>query len=436
MTPGNPPPEPDTDMPRTGRRRLLAGLGALAPALLARPALAQSPGPAAPAATARPAELRLGAVYPTTGPLALLGDESLRGLELAIEARNDQGGLLGRPLRLIRAEATDAPQAAEAVRRLASTERVAAIFGSCATPLSLAASQLADLQGLPFFELGAIADGITQRGFRQVYRSCPTAREIAGLTLLARRLLLPQLWQQDPASLRVAILHEDGPYGQSLAEAQENGLREAGLREAPAFLGRFGYTPGGADLPPLVQRLRVAGAELLLHSGQDQEVLLLFRAMRESNWRPRMVLGAGAGYALVDTAQALRGDLEGVMTAGFPPYASPGRAGAEARLLAEAYRAKYGHDPRSGHSLANNAGARIFLEALQRAGSLDRDRIRAAILALDIEPKDGPLGWGAGFDENGQNRRARPVLSQWQGGKLVAVYPEDVALAPPRPLLG
>jgi branched-chain amino acid transport system substrate-binding protein len=419
-------------MSRIARRRLLAGLGGAAVLAGAGPATAQTAG--RPASTAT--ELRLGALYPASGPLALLGDESFRGLELAVEARNEAGGLLGRPLKLVKADATDVLQAGESARRLIANDRVAAIFGTAASPLSFAATQVADLQGTPYFELGAIGDSITQRGFRSLFRSCPVARDYAALTLRAHRWLLPALWQVPVASIRLAILHEDGLYGQSVAEAQEAGLKEAGLLQAPGFLGRFGYAPGGSELAALVQRLRLAEADLLLHTGYDQETLLLFRAMKDAGWRPRMVLGAGAGYSMVDTAQALRPGFEGVMTVDFPPYASPGRLGAEGQLLAEAYRNKYGHDPRSSHSLANHAGARIFLDALGRAGSLERDRIRAAVLATELEARDAPLGWAAGFDENGQNRRMQPVLSQWQGGRLVAVFPDGVAMAAPRPEMG
>ncbi len=409
------------------RRRLLQGAGAIMASGLARPALAQAPRAAA-------AELRIGAVYPFAGPLALLGDESFRGLELAVEARNEAGGVQGRMLRLVKAEATDAAQAGEAVRRLAQAtspaERVAALFGTCASPLSLAASQAAELAGLPYFELGAIGDSITSRGFRYLFRSCPRGSDFAALSLRATRWLLPALWQTPLAGLRIAILHEDGLYGQSVA-----GPQEAGLQGQAGFLGRFGYAPGGQDIPALVQRLRTADAQLLLHTGHASEVMLLFRAMREAGWRPRMVLGAGGGYSLADTAQALGPAFEGVMTVDFPPYAVAGRMGAEARALAEAYRAKYGHDPRSGHSLANSAGARIFFEALQRAGSLEREKIRAAVIGLELDAQAAPLGWAADFDESGQNLAAQPVLAQWQGGRLVTVFPDTAALATPLPSL-
>jgi hypothetical protein len=118
-----------------GRRRLAAATFAAA---IARPALAQAPP-----------ELRLGAVFPLSGPLALLGDESFRGVELAVEERNAGGGVLGRPLRLIRADAPDDVAAAAETRRLvAGQDRVAAIFGSVSSAVALPGSQVAEAAGV------------------------------------------------------------------------------------------------------------------------------------------------------------------------------------------------------------------------------------------------------------------------------------------------
>ena len=82
-------------MSRIARRPLLGGLAALAAP--AGRAAAQAGAPAAPAN-----ELRLGALFPFSGGLAVLGDESFRGLELAAEERNAAGGVLGRLIWAVR----------------------------------------------------------------------------------------------------------------------------------------------------------------------------------------------------------------------------------------------------------------------------------------------------------------------------------------------
>ena len=95
---------------------------------------------AAPVAHA--ADLKLGALYPFSGGLALLGDESFRGLQLAVNERNAAGGVNGNKIVLVKADAVDANQAVGEARRLTSVENVAAVFGSYASGVSAAATQV------------------------------------------------------------------------------------------------------------------------------------------------------------------------------------------------------------------------------------------------------------------------------------------------------
>ncbi|WP_458097301.1 ABC transporter substrate-binding protein [Roseomonas sp. WA12] len=422
--------------PAAPRRSLLA---ALAPALTAAPGFGPRSGTAraqvAGAQTASPTgavEWRFGAIYPLSGGPALLGDESYRGLEMAVEERNAAGGLLGRPIRLLRADAPDQAAAVGEARRLMGAERAAVLFGSQGSTLSTAATQVSDAQGVPFFELGAAAEDITERGFRNLYRTCPRASDFARVTSEALRDVLPALLSLPRASLRTGLLHEDGPSGASLAELQTARLREAGI----PVVESIAYPPRPTDLGPVLQRLREAGAEVLLHAAGQNDVILLFRNLREAGWRPRMVIGMGGGYSLTDTARALGPSIEGVMNIDLAGLAIAERAAPGNAAFAEAYKRRYGADPRSGHSLANHFGARIALDAIQRAGSTEKDRLRAAVLATDIADGTSPTGWGAAFDERGQNTRARPWLMQWQDGRLVTIHPEAAAVALPRARLG
>ena len=135
------------------------------PSLPRRPLLALPALLAAAPARAQGAEPRLGALFPFSGPLAPLGDEGFRGLEMAVEERNAQGGLFGRPIRLAKGDATDPAQASAEARRLIGVEKVGALFGTYSSALALPASQVAELQGLCYLELLAVADALTAHGF-------------------------------------------------------------------------------------------------------------------------------------------------------------------------------------------------------------------------------------------------------------------------------
>lgn len=149
-----------------------------------------------------------------------------------------------------------------------------------------------------------------------------------------------------------------------------------------------------------------------------------------------MVIGSGAGYSLTDTARAVGPAFDGVMNVDFTQFAVNERYAPGVSAFVELYKRRYGSEPRSGHSLANYFGAKVFLDAVQRAGATDKDRIRAAVLATDIADGTTATGWGARFDERGQNTRAKPFLLQWQDGRQVTVFPREAAVAQPRGRMG
>jgi branched-chain amino acid transport system substrate-binding protein len=384
-----------------------------------------------PAARAQTGEIRLGAIYPFSGPLALLGDESFRGLELAAEEANAAGGIGGARLRLIRADAADAGQAAAEARRLVGQERVQAVFGTHASTLSLAATQVTDAAGVPYFELGAVADAVTERGLRTVFRSAPPARAygevafdaiaaVAAKAGIAARLL------------RIAILREEGVLGSAISAAQKARAAELGL----APVEDLPYSMRATDLLAAVQRLRDAGAEVVLHTGYQHDIVLFYRAMRQVGWKPRAVVGTGGDYALTETQKAVGQEFQNTMAVDVTPMAANESVAPGVRPFAEAYARRFGHPPRSGHSLSNYTGARIFLDVLGRAGSADKDRVRAAVLAADAPAHTCPNGWGVRFDDTGQNLRARPFVLQWQVEQPVTVLPAEAAVSTLRLGLG
>jgi branched-chain amino acid transport system substrate-binding protein len=405
-------------MPAIRRRPLLGAIAAAAAA----------PG----VALAQANELRIGALFPFSGSLAQLGDESFRGLELAVEERNAGGGVAGRPVRLLRGDAADQAQAVAEARRLMTTERVAAIFGTYASPPSFAATQVAEVQGVAYFELGALSDSITERGLRGVFRTCPRAADYGAVSVDAVQDVLAPAWGADGSLLRLALLHEDGLDGTGVAAAQEAELRRRNVLQVE----RIGYAARSAEFAPLVQRLRSAGIDVVLHAGRQNDILLFFRALEEAGWRPRMVVGAGGGYSLTDTARAIGPAFEGVMTVDVPQFAVNDSVAPGANAFADAYKRRFGADPRCGHSLSNFVGAQACLEAMHRAGGTDRDRLRAALQATDIPDGGTANGWGMRFDERGQNTRARPLVMQWQGGRLATIFPAEAAVTTPRGRMG
>ena len=373
-------------------------------------------------------DIRLGALYPFSGGLALLGDESYRGFELAVEKRNAEGGLQGKKIAIFKADAVDAAQAVGAARKLTSVENVQAIFGSYASSISFAATQVSELAGVPYFELGAVSDPITERGYKYVFRSNPTAKAFADRTVdVINEVIAPGL-KVKSQDLRIAIIHEDALYGTTVAKYQTEAAKKAGLN----IVETLPYSAKAVDLSSLILRLKGAKVDVVLQTSYQNDTVLFFRQIKEAGFAPKAVIGAGGGYSLQETINAVGPDnMHGVFNIDFTQYLTNEAGAPGIKAFVEAYKKKYGSEPRSGHSLANFSGANIFFDAIHRAGSLDKDKIRAAVLATDVPVGTTPTGWGAKFDQNGQNTRGMASVMQWLDGKLTTVYPKGAAVAAP-----
>jgi branched-chain amino acid transport system substrate-binding protein len=404
----------------TRRGALAAGL-ALAASPLITPAMAQS------------TPIKIGALFPFSGGLALLGDESFRGLEIAVEERNAAGGIKGRTLQMIRGDAIDPNQAVGEARRLTSMEKVTAVFGTYSSSLCLAATQVTELAQIPYFEMGAISDPITERGFKYVFRTNPTARSFANTMVDAVRDAVAPAFKVEPKVLKVAIIHEDSLYGQTVAGYQKKRMQELGL----TLVETLPYSAKSVDLTPVILRLKSAAVDVVLQTSYQNDTVLFFRQMTEQGFKPKAAIGAGGGYSLRDTLQAVgAANMEGALNVDFTQFRTNAEAAPGIEAFLKKYQAKYGTAPRSGHSLANYMGANVFLDAMAAAKDLTSASLRAAVLAVDKPMGSTATGWGAKFNEAGQNERVDPFLMQWQSGELVTVFPAKAAVAPLKAVLG
>src|SRR6202011_1538548 len=107
----------------------------------------------------------------------------------------------------------------------------------------------------------------------------------------------------EPSTLKVAIIHEDGPYGVGVGEAGEQFSKQRGLQ----VLMREGYSAGAPDLSSRVTKLKRARADVILHTGYNPDITLFLRQARESGLRFRMLVGNGAGYSQLDKLRATFG---------------------------------------------------------------------------------------------------------------------------------
>ncbi|MES1930240.1 Leu/Ile/Val-binding protein 8 [Salinisphaera dokdonensis CL-ES53] len=372
------------------------------------------------------AEVKFGALYPFSGQLALLGEESARGLELAVDEVNEAGGVQGEKVVLVRGDAVDNNQAIGEARRLISRERVKAIFGTYSSSRVIAASQVAELSRMPYFELGAVSQQVTDRGLEYLYRTNPTAKDMARTIIdMIEQAVSPKLGVE-PDDLRIGLIHEDSSYGTSVAQFERQFAEESGLD----IVSEQSYPASTVDMSSIVLALKQEDVDIVLQTSYQNDTVLFLRQASEANYKPKAIIGGGGGYSMQPTAEAVGHDaIDGVLDVDFTQYnVDPEFAPGVKQFVAD-YKAKYGESPRSGHSLNNYAGAMAILNAIDNADGFEADTILSAVEAIDIPMGETAAGYGVKFGENNQNTRAQMMGMQWQDGELVTVFPKEAATA-------
>lgn len=164
------------------------------------------------------------------------------------------------------------------------------------------------------------------------------------------------------------------------------------------------------DLSEEIGRMQRAKIDLLIHAGRTEHVLLLYAGLQVARWRPRMIIGTGAGYGVAPIGYTLGRALDNTMVIGNPLY------GPAAAPIAAAYRARYASAPRGTASLTTYAGTTLVLDALHSGKPV------LSALAATHRPHGAlPNGWGADFDARGQNRASFVTLQQWHRGVLTSI---------------
>jgi branched-chain amino acid transport system substrate-binding protein len=384
---------------------LLAALGAM----FAGAAMAQEP-------------IRIGAINPYSGPVALYGDEVARGYQLAIDEANAKGGVIGRKIELVRGDATNPQQGIAAVEKLAS-EKVDIFTGTYVSAVSNAASDAAMRYSKIYWDTNALAADLTARGLPNFIRSGPYASSFAEVSAQAVRDLLAPALGKPVKGLKVWLESEDSIYGTSIAKLQKELLEKDGV----TVVGVGAHNFRAIDLTDSVLRAKNAAPDVWINTGYIPDGNLLMRTMRDQGFKPTaiMVVGTGDTFEVLDALGAEF--LEGVVAVAYPrPDQTEGYGPGAAAYLA-AYKKKYERDPIAPQGMTAYVGMQMLIEAVAAAGSVDMEKVRAATAKMDKPAKSYATGFGAKFDAQFQNTRAFPTVVQWQGGKIVTVYPKEAA---------
>jgi len=325
-------------------------------------------------ACAAPAQepIRIGAFLSVTGPAAFLGDPEQKTLELYVEKTNAAGGVLGRKLQLVVYDsAGDAEKARTFVKRLIEQDRVDVLVGGSTTGETMAVVPLAEAAGVPFVSLaGAVV--IVEPVKKWVFKTPHTDRmacEKIFVDMRARGLT------------KAALISGAGGFDRSMrAEC----LKVAG-KHGVDIVADETYGAGDTDMTAQLSKIKnTLGVQAVLNAGFGQGPAIVTKNYRQLAIGAPLYQSHGVAskqYVKLagDAANGVRLPAAALLVADTLPDADPQKKVVTAYKNEYESRFKQEVSTFGGHAYD---GLMLALEAMRRAGSTDKAKVRDALESI------------------------------------------------------
>jgi branched-chain amino acid transport system substrate-binding protein len=379
---------------------------------------------AALAAAAPKDTVTIGAALSLTGSLAREGGLTKEGYDHCVAVVNKKGGVhVGDRTYKLALRYQDDQSTPDVASRLveqmnsSGTKLLLGPYGSASTE---AAAAVVERNGQVMVEGAGADDKIFAKGYHRIFAVLSPASRYLGAIVQATL----ELNQQKPK--RVAIVSADDGFSKTAAKAGEAEARRQGLEVVGVE-----YVPNGTtDVSSALTKLRPLRPDLVLGSVHLQEGIAIVRQSKELGLSPPGGFGETVAPATPDFVRTLGKSAEGVMGSAQWTPDVPGRDdwfGSAADYTA-GFRAKFNREPVYLNAEAT-AACLAMVMAMERADSLEPDKVRDALDDLDVDTFFGPIR----FDPTGKNTAKPMYVIQIQDGKVVTVWPRGPLAQPLRP---
>ncbi len=367
-------------------------------------------------------EVKIGVVLSLSGVAANQGIQTKTGAIIAAEEINSKGGipaLGGAKLVLLFADSQSKPDVgASETERLIQKEGVPIMMGAYQSAVTTVTTEVAERQKTPWLVTGSVADIITQRGFKYTFRPNNKAVYDAKEQLEAIKTLTQETGK-GPRTL--ALLVEGTDWGKSHATNVRNLAKQMGYE----LVVDEAYTPGQADFSPQILKIRSRKPEALIAAMYTQDHILFNKQYYEGKLElPFGFHSVGAGAEDPNFYKAVPPESVAYMFVQEDFQFDITDVVEWTRPVDKKFSDMLGYGI-TAYGAQGYSAVYTLYDVLQRAGSLDKEKIRDAFSKTNIT--SGPaliMGWQKiAFDKDGQNVDAHGVISQNLKGKRTTVWP-------------
>ncbi|HEY0439152.1 MAG TPA: ABC transporter substrate-binding protein [Xanthobacteraceae bacterium] len=388
------------------------------------------------------ADVKIGVIYDYTGAFAGGGSKPAAiATKIAIDMINERGGVEGQKLAATYSDAQSKTDVAiNEAERLLNETKVDVLMGLFSSAHCVPLAAKVDAAKKFMWANVCVASAVFKdKKLQYVFRpqvhsdqfgeaSCEFVAESAKAKL-----------NKEVKDVKVAIIHEDGPYGVGVAMGNEAKCKELGMQ----LVHKEGYAATATDLSALVTKLRRAQPDVILHTGYNPDITLFLRQSKEAGLKWSALIGHGAGYGQIDKLIETFGeDVNFVYNVDpvaaqllDPKTLAPGMGELTAEMV-KRYKAETGANEVPTHVSMGFNQTWIFLtdvlpRAIKKYGGFDPEALRKAALDTDI-PEGGTIqGYGVKFFPPGhlmagQNERSTPAVMQYVKGETKVVWPSKI----------
>ena len=361
--------------------------------------------------------VRFGAPLPLTGPLAPEGIKQQQGYDLWAEQANKSGGISvgGKKYKVEIVYAdyqSNTPRAVQSSEQMITQDNVNFLFGPFGSGAAKAASTVSEKYKVPTLAATASSSQVYDQGYKYLFGTfTPNDTLTTPLTQIIK--------SQAPDVKKVAILARNDLFPLAIAQEMEKSAKANGL-EVVYFEK---YAIGTLDHSATLSQMKSLAPQWIFITGYINDLLLIRKQMVDQQMKaPVVTMIAGPAYQ--DFIESAGQSAENITSASWwhpaEEYASKDIFGSTSNFV-KLFKDKYKSEPDYGQASAAVCGA-LFQIAIERAGSLDREKVRDELAKMDVVTFFGPVKFGP----NGQINSLEPPVFQIQGAKPVVLFPQAI----------
>tara|TARA_R110001606_G_scaffold95419_2_gene211142 strand:- start:171 stop:1427 length:1257 start_codon:yes stop_codon:yes gene_type:complete len=380
-------------------------------------------------------DVKIGVIYPLTGASAQIGKDAVAAVKTALDIINNKHNIPGMPLAkdaglkglngakvsIVVGDHTGKPDVGVSeTEKMLNKDGVHAMYGAYYSSVVAAASQVTERAGVPFVNGDSASPKLTKRGFKYFFRVSPHDGEFTQLMFE----FINDFNLKNGTNLNtLGIIHEDTLWGSDSGMTQNAMAKEQGFD----VVEKISYKAKTTSLSSEVQILKAKNPDVLLPSQYTADAFLFLNTAKELDYNPKMLIAQNSGYVDPTFISTMGNKAEGVISRS-PFNTDLAKTIPMIGAVNEIFKKHSGGRDLSDVPARAFTGFMALAVAINNAGSTDPEKIRQALVELDIPAESLIVPYrGIKFGPDGQNAKVRGIMMQVQDGKYCTVYPYELA---------